>query len=70
MLYAVGSTVDLTGLNTKRQEVATGPKKSIFPQQEREQDCGEPKTLYEVGTQYIFDKITGRMGRRIRVDFA
>lgn len=63
-MYEVGTKVDLTFLNSKKV-VASSPKKSAF-----QENLESTQTLYQAGTQLIFDRKTGRMGRRIRVDFA
>lgn len=66
MLYAVGSKIDLTGLNTKKA-VAAQPKKSDI--ETALEAASETAHYYQAGTQLIFDRKTGRLGRRIRVDF-
>lgn len=64
MSYEVGTYVDLSHLNKKSEAVQQVPRKSSA------QEISD--TLYEVGTQFVFNITQGhaKRARRIQVQFA
>lgn len=63
--YEVGTFIDLTYLNKKREVPAAAPRKSTV-----KRALEAASNLQEVGTQYVFDPATGKFGKRIQIQFA
>jgi hypothetical protein len=62
MSYEVGTHIDLSYLNHKTEVAPQVQKKSDFQE--------AASTLFEVGTQFVFNQAQQKLARRIPVSYA